>query len=308
MSLNVNRSILAVAEESVEGTAESLVAGDAVLAANIKVTPEVETDDRVAMSASLSPWGKVPGAISGKASFDVEIKGSGAAGTAPEFGLLLQACGFLETVDAGVSVTYTPASSSIPSLTIGHYLDGKRYQLAGCRGTVKFTFEEGKIVKASFEFTGTSYTETDAALLSGVSYDSTIPRPFLDASFALDSYAAIIQQMEIDMGNTVSLRPDANSTGGYISAIISSREPKLTVNPEDVLVATKNWYSTMTAGTQIAMTVTLGSTAGNICTVTAPKAQISSLGNSDRDGTSVRDIEAILCRNSGDDELSIAFT
>lgn len=308
MSLNTNRSILAVAEESVEGTPESLVAGDAVLAANIKVGPEVESESRIAMSSSLSPFGKVVGAISGKASFDIELKGSGAAGTAPECGLLLQACGLSETVVASTSVTYKPASSSIPTVTIGHYLDGKLYQLAGCRGTVKFTLEAGKIVKMSFEFTGTSYSETDAALLSGVSYDSTLPRPFLDASFALDSYAGVIQSMEIDLANTVSLRPDANSTGGYISAIISAREPKVTVNPEDVLVATKNWYSIMTAGTQFAMTATIGATAGNICTVTAPKAQIASRSLGDRDGIAIQEMELVLCRNSGDDELSLAFT
>ncbi|MCK7495178.1 MAG: hypothetical protein MZW92_31855 [Comamonadaceae bacterium] len=41
--------------------------------------------------------------------FDVEIKGSGAAGTAPELGVLLKGCGFGETVVAVTSVTYAPA-------------------------------------------------------------------------------------------------------------------------------------------------------------------------------------------------------
>ena len=43
--------------------------------------------------------------------FDVEIKGSGSAGIAPEFGPLLKACQMSETVVAVTSVTYKPASS-----------------------------------------------------------------------------------------------------------------------------------------------------------------------------------------------------
>ena len=43
-------------------------------------------------------------------SFDVELGQAAAAGTAPAFGDLLRACGFSETIDAGVDVEYNPVS------------------------------------------------------------------------------------------------------------------------------------------------------------------------------------------------------
>ncbi len=306
--LLTRKSQLAVEEEAVEGTAETIVAADAVHASEIKVTPEVEAIDRNLASASLSPIGKIVGGISAKASFEIELKGSGTAGTPPEFSSLLKACGFAETIVASTSVTYLPASSAIPALTIAHFMDGKRFQMAGARGTVKIVLAAGQLPKLVFEFTGTSYTEADAALLSGVTYQSTKPVAFMSAAFALHGHAGVIDSLEIDVANTVTLRKDANAVGGYAGAAITAREPKMTCAPEDVLVATKDWYSILTAGTEGALTATVGSTAGNICTITAPKTQLVNRTPGERDGAAIQDMELTLNRDAGDDELSLAFT
>lgn len=91
-----------------------------------------------------------------KVSFGCEVKGSGAAGTAPEIGALLQVCALAENVVADTSVTY--ARTSTPSAhkdgTLYYYQDGLLRKLYGVRGTVSFALETGGKMMANFELTG----------------------------------------------------------------------------------------------------------------------------------------------------------
>ena len=45
--------------------------------------------------------------------FEVEMAGSGTAGTAPAFGPLLKACGNSETIVTDTSVTYAPSKQQL---------------------------------------------------------------------------------------------------------------------------------------------------------------------------------------------------
>jgi hypothetical protein len=308
MPLLWKRLQIAAKTEVAEGTAIALTATEAILANNVSYDPEIKMTARAAASSSLSPYPKVAGSRQAKLTFDVDLKGSGTAGTAPEFGVLLKACGMTETIVAVTSVTYTPASSSIISITLGWYVDGKKFILAGARGTWKMDLKAGEPGVIHFEFLGTAIEDSDTALLSGVSYQTTNPPAFMSASFTLAAYAGIIESMSIDMGNALYLRPSANAAQGFISTVITGREPKLTINPEDVLVATKDWWAIWEAGTLSALSAVVGATAGNICTITAPKVQIGKMKPAERDGIVVQEMECELSRNSGDDEISLALT
>jgi hypothetical protein len=56
------------------------------------------------------------------------------------------------------------------------------------------------------------------------------------------------------------------------------------------------------------MNCVLGSVAGNIITITAPKAQITDLKDANRKGIRTRNLTAMLRESSGDDDWSIKFT
>lgn len=308
MPLIEERSQLAAKAEGTEGTAETLTAAEAILASEIKFDPDINMEELNLQSSSLSPFPAVAGGRLAKMSFKCELKGSGAAGTAPEIGPLIKACGYGETIVGATSATYLPASSSIDSITIAKYIDGKRYLMAGARGNFEIALNAGKPGIIKFDFLGTALADTDAALLSGISYDSTRAQPFQSASFTLDSYAAIVEAITIASGNTLSLRESANAAQGYLSTIIAKRLATMKLNPEDVLVATKDFMATWEAGSQVAFTATLGATAGNILTITEPKVQYNKLGQGTRNGIAITEIDAVLRRNSGDDELSLAFT
>jgi hypothetical protein len=295
--------------EVTEGTAIALAGADAFLAMNPSFKPSINVEGRDNLTSSLSRFAGVPGLRSAVMEFDVELKGSGTAGTAPALGKLLKACGFGETVSAGTSVTYKPASSSISSITLGMYADGIHYQMWGCRGDVSLKLEAGKPGMLHFVFTGADFSVTTLAMLSsGVAYESTLPIPFQTATMTIDSYAALIGTMEFRLGNTVTLRPSVNASSGNFSAVITKRNPTLSIDPEEVIIATYDFFGKWRSGALGALTLALTGAAGNICTITAPKVQYTSITPADRGGQKSLGIDCLLSRNAGDDELSIVFT
>ena len=305
----IKRAQIAAKAESVEGTAETLAGADAFLAQNISFSPEIEMGTRDNVSSSLSNFSQVPGARKATLEFDVELKGSGTAGTAPALGKLLLACGFGETVASGVSVTYKPASTGIGSISLAVYNDGVRYGVFGARGNVSLKLEKGKPGIFHFVFTGADFTVTDVAMLSsGVSYETTVPKPFLSATMTIDSYAALLGSMEFNMNNEVVLRPDVNASSGYNSAVITGRRPTLSIDPEMVLVATYDFFGKWRSGNEGALTLALTGSAGNICTITAPKVQYTGVKPADNSGIRSLGIDCQLNRNAGDDEIAIVFT
>ena len=307
MPILIQRIQLAAKIEATEGTAESLAAADAMLVANPTFRPEIKSTDRAQLSSSLSRFGAVPGLRSAVIEFDVELKGSGVAGTVPMIGKLMRACGFGETIVVNTSVTYAPASASVPSITIALYMDGMRKMIWGARGTFKIVCKAGEPSMIHFMFTGADFSVTDLALLTGVAYETTVPQPFQAATFTIDSYAAIIESLEIDIGNQVSLRPDVTVTSGHRSAAITKRESVLTIDPELITVAMYDFYGKWRSGVMGALSLAIGAVVGNKAEITAPKVQYVGIAPGDRSGIRTLGIDSWLNRNSGDDEISIAF-
>lgn len=305
----LKRAQLAAKIEETEGDAQTLAGADAFLAENIAFNPTTAMEQRNNVASSLSPFSQVAGVRSATMEFEVELKGSGEKGTAPALGKLLKACGFGEAVVVSASATYTPASTGLSSLTIGLYNDGVRYQIQGARGNVSLRLEKGKPGRFRFVFTGAEYVVGDVAMLSsGVSYETSKPQPFLSASLSIDSYAALVGLLEFNMGNEVTLRDSVNTASGHLSAVIAGRQPTLSLDPEMVTVATYDWFTKLKTANEGALTATLGATAGNICTISAPKVQYTGIRVDGKSGLRSLGVDCQLNRNAGDDELSIVFT
>lgn len=304
-------SQLAAKAEGTEGTAEALTAAEAILSRLIAFDPDIELTELDLVSSSMSQFPGVAGKRMATITFETELKGEGAAGSAPEVSALFQACGMEETIVGATSVTYTPYDNTNDgaSATIAKYIDGKKYTMAGCRGSFVINMTAGEPVMITWTFTGVLEADSDTALLSAVTYDSTRAQPFINASMQIDSYSAVVEAITIDIANDVALRDSVNGTTGYLSAIIGGRLPTMTLNPEDVLIATKDFWADWEAGSaDMPFTATIGGTAGNICTITAPKVQYGKIGQGSRNGYVTSEIDAFLRRNAGGDELSIAFT
>lgn len=131
-----------------------VAASHAILVENLASDLQPAMIERPAVRASLGKLRQVYGGGMRGISFDVEIKGSGTLGVAPEVGVLLRMCGMGETIVANTSVAYSPASTNHESGTIYYYQDGKLTKLTGAKGNVSFNWTARQVGKASFTFLG----------------------------------------------------------------------------------------------------------------------------------------------------------
>lgn len=312
--------------EATEGTKETLVAADVFLAYNVKFTPRVEMHRQDPARIDSSPRKSLPGLRSGNLSFDVPLVGAatagwpmGSAGTlgaSKGLSAAFIACGVKQVITVGppAKSTYTPtrtvsrtSSLSNASATLGMYMGGKAYKIWGARGAWKLVLEDGKPGMISLEFTGADWEEvTEAMFTSGVELVAVDPPIFQGVTLTIDSYAAILSKLEIDGGNKVELRKDAHATSGYISAVITEREPKLKFDPENVANATYDFMSEWRTGSLVALAASLGSAAGNTIALSAPAVQYQGVSLTDRNGVSCYEVDSLLCGGSaGDDDWKI---
>ena len=298
----------------VAGTAYLLdrpaAAGELFRAGNFAHEVSVEQLERAVKDASLSPFPSIPGKRSAQISFSTELRGSGAAGIAPDYGLLFKGCAMRETIAAGASVTYAPTSdkSDYTRICLTTFIDGLRIMYLGCMGSFSINCPLDGVPTVDWEFEAADFEVSDAALLNGDSYDAETPEPVLMSGFSFGGFHFDVTNIRFAMNNNVVLRQSANASGGHVNAMVTGRAPSGSFDPEAVLKATDDVFADWESGAQLPLGVQIGHRAGNICTITAPKCQYSDLGFGDRDGLLTYDAPFRLARDIGDDEISIVFT
>lgn len=309
--LKIRTLMLAEIEVSYNTDPTPTGGSNAILVENLQWSHEaVRRHERPGLTSRMAPLKSLHGGSLIGLTFDVEIKGSGSAGTAPEHGPLLQACGFEETIVASTSVTYTPTSdpSEHKSVTIYVYEDGTLYKVTGCRGSFTVDLTTGAAGKLSFKMTGHLYAKSDTSMASPT-FSSIVPPVCLGASFAVDSYSAIISKLAIDPGITVATPDNLSASDGYGEIRITGMAPTFTIDPEQTVLATYDWIANWQDNSTGAMTTgTIGSTAGNRYTITAPAAVYTEITNGDRNGVLTREVKGMLVDTTGDNFLAIAYT
>lgn len=308
--------VIGIKIEATQGTAVPVTATDFLLAEDVSIAPSLQLLQRNSKRNSLDQLAHVVGKRHFEVSFKTEVKGSGTAGTAyAPLDALMQACGFSSTTVAVTSVTYAPISSPPSSnfygpgksVSIEVYLDGIKHVAAGCVGDVSIQIEAGGIAYYHFTLKGLYAQPTDTTA-GTQTYNATLPAIVESASFSALSFAAIISKLEISAGNTISERPSASAAGGLLGFSITDRNPKGSFDPEAETIATHDFYNKLIAGTQGIVTVTIGATAGNITTISCPKAQYAGLKSGNRNGFLTFEIPLVLAQSTGDDWVSIALT
>lgn len=311
MALLKKREVILAKVESTYGTDATPTAGDnAIQVENVSWSHEgARMIDRPLTKPSIGMRQSIYGGSLMSITFDVELKGSGAAGTAPDCGALFLGCGMDETISASTSVTYAPVSTAQDSLTIWYYQDGLLHKMTGARGSFTIQAAAGERVMASFTFTGKIGSVSDAALASPT-YDSTGPLIMKGASFSVLSYSATIGVLSIDMGNSISQQPDVNDADGFGEILITGRSITGSIDPLATLEATEAWVANYRAGTAGSLTTgTIGSTAGNRLAITCGQTYYREIGPGDRDGALIYDIGFGAAETAtGDDEISVVFT
>ncbi len=241
-------------------------------------------------------------------SFTTELKASGSLGVAPEIGVLFRGCNMTETVTASTKVDYDPNSNQAgESITIYYYQDNILHKVLGCRGNFSLDLKGGEYGKIKWTFQGIYGGPVDSTIPASPTFSSVLPPRFLSASFAIDTYAAIISALKIDVKNETAKRPDANSATGIKEFFINERAVTGEIDPEVVALATKSFWGLWDTSSQVAFTATVGGTAGNKCTITGPKIMIDSVKYADRDNILTHALPILFIPNTGNDEIKFSF-
>lgn len=305
------RAQIAVKKETTYGTDAVPVAADVILVKEVKFEVVTNPLDRDILDASLSRFDHVLGLTYAKLNFKTELKGSGTAGTAPEWGPLIQACSFTETIVPIISVTYIPNSDVNPaSCTIYFNADGMRHRMTGCRGTFKLSAKANNYAEMEFEIWGlfNSVTDTSPILLPVV--DSTLPVVSKGCGFTIGGYDPVTSNLEIDIANQLYVFEDLNATTGINSIRITGRKPKGKLEVEAVLEATENYWADWEANLHKTIDLAWNGGAGNIVTLTG-HAQHVKIDYKNDNGVLKYDMELNIPRSSasvGDSEFTIALT
>jgi hypothetical protein len=293
--------VLAAKVETTTGTPISLSGTDGQF---IVLNPSMTADDPVnerEAQAGLGMYPSVPGAQGGRLTFEVELTGSGASGTVPPWATtFLPACGMTNTTG-----TFAFASSNV-TLTFGLYEDGLLRILSGARGNYTISAKSGNPVRVQFEFMGKYQLHTDVSILSPT-FPTVIPPVFANSTFTLGAYAPILSQFDLTPGNEVTMRESgaAGDTLGYRAAAIVGRKPSLTLDPEAVAVATKDWRALTAASTQLALSIVIGSTANNIITIASSTCQVTGSSRGNRNGLMIDQLRCVLTTTT---PYTIAFS
>lgn len=244
-----------------------------------------------------------------KITFTAELKGSGVAGTPPEIGPLLDACGMTHTNVLSTSDKYDPNSdleSDQDSVTIYFYQHNIAHKVTGCRGTFSVEGKAAEYGKIQFEFTGIYVGPVDATI-PAATFNATLPPKLVSASFALGGYAAIIESFKVVLGNEIAKRPSANAATGILSYFVRERAVTGEIDPEAVALATWNPWSLWENSTSGALSITFGSAAGNRCVVSGPKVILDSVKYAERESLLTYSTPLIFTPDTGNDEVSLLF-
>lgn len=241
------------------------------------------------------------------ADFEIELQGSGTAGTAPAWGPLLEACAFSKTIVATTSVTYAPQSNTFPSLTIYYNVDGLLHSITGARGTVELSLTVKQIPVLKFKFMGIYNPPSDVAAPTVDFTQFQVPKVVNTANssaFSIYGYSGYLESVNLNLANDVQYR----TLVGYEAVNVVDRKPSGTFVIEAPHISVKDFFTLANNGTTGAMSVTHGAVAGDIVTLAAPRITLGNLTYSDTQGVQMLNLPFVASPVTGNDELTIVLT
>jgi hypothetical protein len=310
MALLSRKRLILVKTESTYGTDSTPAGTDALLVRNLDITPlSGDVVSRDLIRPYLGNFDQLIGLTSVAINFEVELAGSGSAGSAPKFDAILKACGLGSTIVTSTSVTYAPVSSSFSSATIYFNVDGVLHKLTGCRGSMTMSCAVGAIPTLAFNLTGVYNAPTDTAQPAVTYSAQATPLIFREgntSSFSFFSYSGILQSVDFNLANSLVYR---ELVGGTKETLITDRKPAGTVMIEAPTITTKDFFTTALGSSTGNLTFLHGTTAGNRVTFTASQVDVLNPTYQDQDSIMMLSVPYVaLPTTAGNNEFSLAFT
>jgi len=308
MSIFRQAAVLAAIESSYGTDATPAAATHAMMATQPQISPV--QGDAVTRDRARPDFGKdfeSHANIHARLSFSVELGPSPAAGSAPAYGPLLRACGFSETIQAGVSVTYAPVSAGFESASLYFFRAGKRYIMTGARGRTTFNVQAGQLPFIAFEFLGlVANPETDVAVVTPVwtNFRDALIVNRANTTFALGALSPVLDRWSINIGQNLQFtdRPNLDQVR------IVDRDPAGEIAFEQMAAASLSAIGLARANTRYNTALTIGTQAGARVRLNAPALQLIQPTEANANGITLTQATAKPKRASAaNDEFTLVF-
>lgn len=293
--------------ETVYGTdAAPLPGANAMLFVNATIEPFIGED--ISRELALPTMGHQGVILDGsrvRITGELEIAGSGVAGTPPAGAPVLRSCGLREVITANSKVTYTPVSRLFESSTFYFNDDGVNHVMIGARGTMTWQLTPKQIPRFSFTLDGIAGTFEDEAtpVVDLSKFIPPVPVNLANTFFSLHGDAGACEGVTFDLGNTIEPRLLINSE----TIEQTGREMTGSAIMEAKLLAEKDWLSIARTHAVGELIARHGTEAGNIVEINAPAVQIGRPTYGETNKIRNNTLPLMFKPVAGNDEFSITF-
>ena len=217
-----------------------------------------------------------------------------------------RACGHASTVVATTSVTFNPVSTAEEAATMYANEDGFLRKMLFSRGSMKWSFEEGKVPRAMVALMGLYSTPTDVALpaLTLPTLQKPVGFNKSNTTVMLGALSLKCSSIQIDGGRTNEYRNFAT-----VEDIVPiDVKPTVELKFELPTVAQKNVYQDLESTLAQALAIMHGTVAGNKFAFNAAKAQLIDLSETKDRGQLFVTAKLALRPTAGSDQYTIVLT
>ena len=308
--VDVRRVVAAKPEAVYKTDSIPTLADDAIMTRNYSIVPlEV---DQLQRNLDNRAYGASKGKPTNKrmrSSYEVELAGSGTAGTAPPWMKLLAACGMATpALVATTSATqkFAAAGAVAGSLSEYSWVGDQQRKMIGARGTYSLDFTAGQVPFANLQFTGLVPVASPRVVSAPTGADFTDWQEPLEVNdvntiLMMDGFAAVTRSLTIDAGVAINLRSLIGAR--YVRRGNHSASGRLMI--EAPSSATKDYLASLENGALIPITLTHGTVAGNILELSATKVQVTNITESSEDDILMFNMDLLFTTDGGADDLVI---
>ncbi|OIP98856.1 MAG: hypothetical protein AUK35_09655 [Zetaproteobacteria bacterium CG2_30_46_52] len=245
-------------------------------------------------------------------SFDVRLRGAGAAGGMPAIDPIMRAIGFAGFTVASTHRQYKLVSDGEESATVylfrGGATAGIRHRLLGVRGAWKFTVSGKSDGILSVSLIGLYTDPTSHPMPADFNFTgfTAVPIPPVNkqnTTFTLGGYAAILEKLDIDSGIKAVHRPLVN----YESVDITERAITGSITIQEPTLATKDFFSSAYGDPEV-LVFENGLSAGQIIRIDGPRVQRLKPELGESEGIANLTIPLVFLPSDGGDDNDLKFT
>lgn len=312
-------AILCKAETTYATDSVPTEAANAMLVSNVSINPlNANLVGRDLIRPYIGGSEQLVGTAYVEINFDIELAGSGTAGTGVAYASVLKACLLNETLTVSVRAEYNPTSPSatVQSATVYYFVDDVRHVLLGCLGTaeIKMGMGERPVISvrmigldggttaatpASLTLTGfrtpLAITDTNTGDLTfGCTYTAATP-----ALTGGTSYPS--QGLSVTLGNDLQYVPLLG--GEQIN--ITNREVTGSIVLDLTAAQVVTFMSNVKTNTVQSLGVSHGTTAGNKVMVFMPAVQLINPSVVDVNGRAMMGFDFRAVPSTGNDEIKL---